>query len=343
MQTKKLGGNLLLIVTAMIWGFAFTAQKVAGDLIPAFALNAIRFLLGALALIPAIFLFDRVRKSGRKFCSTRNPHFFDLTGREFLGGIACGAALLAATICQQFGLLTASAGKASFLTALYMVFVPIFGLLRRKIASFNVWISVVIALGGAYLLTGGNGGGFSLTWGDVMLLLSAALFGLHITLIDIFSPGTDGMRLSFVQFLTAGVLAVPGALVQGIFLGGVGFAWADLLSALPHLLYLGIFSSGVGYTSQVLGQQLSGTPTVASLIMSMESVFGLLGGVIFLGETMEGYQIAGCAIILFAVVFSQLPLDVWLSRVLRKPQKAREPSDPTPPTDTPPTDTPPTV
>lgn len=332
MQTKKLGGNLLLIVTAMIWGFAFTAQKVAGDLIPAFALNAIRFLLGALALIPALFLFDRVRKSGRKFLSAKNPRFIDLTRREFLGGVACGAALLAATIFQQFGLLTASTGKASFLTALYMVFVPIYGLFRRKIASFNVWISVVIALGGAYLLTTGNSGGFSLTWGDVMLLLSAALFGLHITLIDIFSADTDGMRLSFVQFLTAGVLAIPGAVIQGIFLGGIGFSGADLLSALPHLLYLGVFSSGVGYTSQVLGQQLSGTPTIASLIMSMESVFGLLGGVIFLGETMTGYQIAGCAVILFAVIFSQLPLDVWLSRVTRKPKKARDPSD-TPPSD----------
>lgn len=329
MKTKKTVGNLLLFVTAMIWGFAFSSQKVAGTLLLPFALNSIRFLLGALVLIPALFLFDKMRGNGRTFLSVKNRHFFDLTRREFLGGLACGAALLAATIFQQFGLQTADAGKASFLTALYMVFVPFYGLARRKVAAPNVWASVVIALGGAYLLAGdGSGGGFSAN--DLMLLTSAALFGLHITLIDIFSPGTDGMRLSFVQFAAAGIFAIPGALIQG---AGAGshLTFAALGEALPHLLYLGICSSGIGYTSQVVGQQLSGTPTVASLIMSMESVFGLLGGVLFLGDRPTSRQIVGCAVILFAVLFSQLPLGVWLARVRRRPvpgKAAPESTDP---------------
>lgn len=316
MKTKKTVGNLLLFVTAMIWGFAFSSQKVAGEVLQPFALNSIRFLLGALVLLPALFVLDKTRGNGRVFLSVKNRRFIDLTRRELLGGLACGAALLAATIFQQFGLLVASPGKASFLTALYMVFVPFWGLARRKVAAPNVWVSVAIALGGAYLLTGdGAGGGFS--GGDLILFASAALFGLHITLIDIFSPGTDGVRLSFVQFAVAGILAIPGALIQTS-VTGVHITSAALLTALPHLLYLGICSSGIGYTSQVVGQQLSGTPTVASLIMSLESVFGLLGGVIFLGDVPTARQIAGCAVILFAVIFSQLPVGVWLARVRRR-------------------------
>lgn len=250
MQTKKTLGNLLLLMTAVIWGLAFTAQKIAGDRIPPFALNGIRFLLGALFLVPVLFLLDKTRKNGRVFLSPKNPHFMDLTKREFLGGIACGAALLAATIFQQFGLLKASPGKASFLTALYMVFVPLWGLARRKIARPTVWVSVIIALGGAYLLTGGDSGG-AFSSGDPLLFASAALFGLHITLIDIFSSGTDGVRLSFVQFAAAGILAIPGALIHGA-VSHASFTRADLVAVIPYLLYLGIGSCGIGYTSQVV-------------------------------------------------------------------------------------------
>lgn len=320
MQTKKALGNLLLLMTAVIWGLAFTAQKIAGDRIPPFALNGIRFLLGALVLIPALFVLDRTRGNGRVFLSPKNPHFIDLTKRELLGGIACGAALLAATIFQQFGLLKASPGKASFLTALYMVFVPLWGLARRKVARPTVWVSVAIALGGAYLLTGGDSGGAFVS-GDLLLFASAALFGLHITLVDVFSSGTDGVRLSFVQFAVAGVFAIPGALIHGA-VSQISFAWADLFAVIPHLLYLGIGSCGIGYTSQIVGQQLSGTPTVASLIMSLESVFGLLGGVLILGDQPTSRQIAGCAVILFAVIFSQLPLGDWLARVRHRPTSA---------------------
>lgn len=326
MQKKQLGGDLLLLMTAAVWGLAFTAQKIAGERVPPFALNGIRFLLGALVLLPVIVIFDRVRKTGRRLFSGRNPHFIDLTRREVCGGVACGAALLAATILQQFGLLTASPGKASFLTALYTVFVPFFGLMRRKRSPANVWISVAIAVGGAYLLTMGAGGG-AFTGGDLILLLSAALFGLHITLVDVFAVGSDGFRLSCVQFATAGLLAIPGALVQGFAFGAAPTA-PDLLFALPYLLYLGVCSTGFAYTSQIVGQQFSASPTVASLIMSLESVFGLIGGALFLHERMAVHEIAGCAAILFSVVFSQLPVGVWLDRVRRRAPAAEIPTAP---------------
>lgn len=317
---KKLSGNLLLLATAMIWGFAFTAQKVAGDLLATFVINCIRFFIGGLFLIPALYLLDRVRKNGRILFSRSNPHFIDLTKTELLSGIVCGVVLLAATSFQQYGLVLASSGKASFMTALYMVFVPFFGLLRKKIASPNVWASVAIAVGGAYLLTSGGTGGFSLSSDDLLLILSAMTFALHITVIDIFAGKVDGVRMSMVQFLTAGVLSLPlmffGPLPSG----------AVLLQALPSLLFLGIGSSGIAYTSQVVGQQLSGTPTIASLIMSLESVFGAVGGALILHETMNGYQIAGCAVILFAVIFSQLPLDVWWKRVSRRPVGQNSPA-----------------
>lgn len=316
MQKKQLGGDLLLLMTAAVWGLAFTTQKIAGERVPPFALNSIRFLLGALVLLPVILIFDRVRETDRRLFSRRNPHFLDFTRRELLGGVACGAAILTATILQQFGLLTASTGKASFLTALYTVFVPFYGLMRRKRSSANVWISVAIAVGGAYLLTMGEGNS-ALTGGDLILFLSAAFFGLHITLVDVFADGTDGIRLSCVQFATAGLLAIPGALVQG-FAFGTAPAAPDLLFALPYLLYLGVCSTGFAYTSQIVGQQLSASPTVASLIMSLESVFGLIGGALFLHERMAAHEIAGCAAILFSVIFSRLPIDVWLDRVRRR-------------------------
>lgn len=323
MQKKQLGGDLLLFMTAAVWGLAFTAQKIAGERVPPFALNSIRFLLGALVLLPVIHVFDRVRKTDRLLFSRQNPHFVDITRRELWGGVACGVALLAATILQQFGLLTASPGKASFLTALYTVFVPFYGLIRRKRSPANVWISVAIAVGGAYLLTMGEGSG-AFTGGDLILFLSAALFGLHITLVDVFADGTDGIRLSCVQFATAGLLAIPGALVQG-FAFGAAPAAPDLLFALPYLLYLGVCSTGFAYTSQIVGQQLSASPTVASLIMSLESVFGLIGGALFLHERMATHEIAGCAAILFSVIFSQLPIGVWLNRVRRRTETHEAP------------------
>lgn len=312
MKRKNLLGNTLLLFTSMIWGFAFTAQKLSGEAFSTAFVVSIRFLLGALVLIPSILLLDRLFRSERHLFSKQNPHFIDLTKWELLGGVVCGIILVSATTLQQIGLIYASPGKASFLTALYVVFVPFIGLVRRKIAAPGVWFSVVLALAGAYLLTSGDAGSLTLNIGDIVLILSAAVYALHITAIDIFAPKVDGVRMSFIQFATAGLVCLPF-----IFFFPLPTA-QDLTGALSSLLYLGLASTGFAYTSQVVGQQLSGTPTVSSLIMSLESVFGLLGGMIFLGDSLTPYQIGGCIVIFLAVVFSQLPLDVWVNRIKRK-------------------------
>jgi drug/metabolite transporter (DMT)-like permease len=307
-QKKSFLGNALLLFTSMVWGFAFTAQKIAGEAFSTSFVVSIRFLLGALILIPSVYLLDRLFKNGRCLFGKKNPFFIDLTKDEFIGGILCGVVLLAATTLQQIGLIYASPGKASFLTALYVVFVPFFGLVRRKKASLNVWCSVAIALVGAYLLVAGDAGSLSLNIGDAVLILSAVVYALHITVIDIFAPKGDGVRISLVQFAVAGILCFPTIFVSTL------PDTSTFLSALPSLLYLGLASTGFAYTAQVVGQGLSGTPTISSLIMSLESVFGLLGGVIFLGDRLTTYQIAGCVVIFLAVVFSQLPLHIWWER-----------------------------
>ncbi len=311
-QSKAVLGNFLLLVTSMVWGFAFTAQKIAGEAFSTAFVVSARFLLGTLVLIPSVYLLDRFAKNGRHLFSRKNSHFIDLTKSELLGGILCGLVLLLATTLQQIGLIYASPGKASFLTALYVVFVPFYGLVRRKFASFNVWMSVGIALVGAYLLTSGDAGSLTLNFGDVVLVLSASVFALHITVIDIFAPKVDGVRMSMVQFAVAGILSLPFIFFSTL---PDGTIW---LSALPSLLYLGLASTGFAYTAQIVGQGLSGTPTISSLIMALESVFGLLGGVLFLGDRLTTYQIAGCLVIFLAVVFSQLPLDIWIKRVRGK-------------------------
>ncbi len=318
-RKKSLLSNLFLLTAAIVWGMAFTTQKIAAEHIPPFTVNTIRFLMGGLILIPVILVFDRVSHSDRSLLRLSKTRPVDLTRTELLGGVCCGVVLLIAATLQQLSLSSehVGPGKASFLTALYVIFVPLFGLLRRKIAAVNVWISVAIAVVGAYLLTSGGIGGFALGGYDVLLLVSAFFFALHITVIDIFVPYVDAVRMSMVQFLTAGLLGIPLALLADPRLAALPTS-ADILAALPSMLYLGIVSSGIGYTVQILGQKLSGTPTIASLIMSLESVVGLIGGVIILGEELNGYQLGGCAVILFAVVLSQLPVTEWIRALLAK-------------------------
>ena len=308
-QKKSFLGNTLLLLTSMVWGFAFTAQKIAGEAFATAFVVSVRFLLGTLILIPSVYLFDRLSKNGRCLFGKKNRFYIDLTKDEFIGGIICGLVLLTATTLQQIGLIYASPGKASFLTALYVVFVPFFSLARKKKAPFNVWCSVVIALVGAYLLVAGDTGSLSFHMGDIVLILSAAVYALHITVVDIFAPKGDGVRISMVQFAVAGIVCFPALFLSPLPNETV------FLSALPSLLYIGFASTGFAYTAQVLGQGLSGTPTISSLIMALESVFGLLGGVIFLGDRLTTYQIAGCTVIFLAVVFSQLPLHVWMERL----------------------------
>ncbi len=339
-KNRSLFGNLFLFAAALVWGLAFSTQKIVSRHLPPFTVNCGRFLFVGLLMLPMIPLFDRLAKNGRTFLSLEKKRL-DFTRAELLGGALCGVALLVAASLQQLSLANnhVGPGRASFLTALYVVFVPFFSLLRRKIAAPNVWVSVGIAIFGAYLLTSGGIGSFALGGYDIMLLCSAAFFALHIVIIDIFVTRVDGIRMSVIQFLTAGTLSIPLMIFVDPLVAPAP-AMADFLAALPSMIYLCILSGGVGYTAQILGQKLSGTPTIAALIMSLESVFGLLGGVLFLREHLNGYQLGGCAVIFFAVIFSQLPLKDWYHAVKVKRSTAAitstPPSDRTAPSDDPP-------
>ena len=213
-------------------------------------------------------------------------------------GAACGLLLGGATLLQQAGMQTASAGKAGFLTALYIVIVPVLGIFLGRRPGLKVWMGVVLALVGAYLLSVKGGAGIAS--GDLLVIASAVVFSLHILVIDSVPAGVDGVRLSCVQFLVAGVFA----LVLALFLES--FTWRDILSAWVPLLYTGVVSSGVGYTLQILGQRTV-NPTVASLILSLESVFAALAGWAILGQALSLRELFGCALVFVAVILAQLP------------------------------------
>ncbi len=311
-KRKSLAGNLILLLASITWGLAFSFQKIAAAHLPPFTINLFRFLLGAVALIPFILIMDRTSRNGRKlFRAKRFP--LDITKKEMLGGVLCGVALMLAATLQQISLSggEVSPGKASFITALYVVFVPVFGLFRKKHVPINVWGGVVLSLFGAYLLTADSFGSPSLGIYDIVLFISSATFALHITVIDIFAPHVDGARMSMIQFFTVSLLNIPFVLFVDPLFGYTNIA-SGILEALPSLLYLGLLSCGLAYTAQVIGQQLSGTPTVASLIMSLESVFGLIGGILFLEESLTPLHVGGGAVILVAVVLAQLPFGEWI-------------------------------
>ncbi len=298
---KSLWGNLILLVASVIWGFAFVFQKDAGRHLDPFSINMFRFFIGGVVLIPCVHAFDAAKQSGRRLFSFKNPRFVGINRWELIGGSLCGTFLCLASNLQQFCLSTTSPGKTAFLTALYTVFVPLFGLFLGKKAGSHIWLSVAVAAGGAYLLTmfGEAANGSPLT--DGVLLLCSVVFAIHIIIIDTFSEKVDGIRFSVIQFFVAGALSLPFSLLFGNLNGGA------IMEALPSLLFLGIFSCGVGYTFQIIGQQMSAQPTTASLILSLESAFGVLGGYLFgMEPAMSPAQIVGCVLILLGVVVSQM-------------------------------------
>ena len=297
---------LLLLCAAIVWGFAFTAQKAA-DALPAFTINAIRNMLGAIMLIPLILLFDRASRNGRKLFSKRGV---DITKYEWLAGFVCGTALFLAAYSQQFGISGTGAGKASFISALYVVFVPILSLFFRKRSPYNVWAGVVLAVIGFYFLCIHSD--FTIVPADLIVLLAAMLYAVQILAIGHFSPRCDSVRLSCLQFFFASLLSFVAALIfEQPFDGAL-----ILENALP-LLYLGVFSCGVGYTCQTLGQKYT-PPAVASVLMSLESVFGVLGATIVLHDVMTVREYIGCLIVLLGVLLAQADPIALLRKAIRK-------------------------
>ncbi len=294
-MSKKMQSNILLLLTAIIWGSAFVAQKSGMDYIEPFTFNGIRTFIGGLVLIPVV-LFMEKRKPAEEISAEEKKQ----KNKELLiGGVCCGMALFAAGSLQQFGVSYTTAGKAGFITTLYVVFVPIISVILRKKVRPIMWVCVAMGAVGLYLLCMTDAS-FKLTYGDTLVLLCAVAFAVHILTVDHFSPKMDGIKLSCIQFLTAGLI---GIICMFIFeTPDIG---AILDCAVP-LLYAGVLSCGLGYTFQVVAQQYA-EPTVASLLMSLESVFAVVFGALLLHEVMSLRELSGCLIIFIAVIISQLP------------------------------------
>lgn len=290
LMNNKLKGSLSLLFATVIWGSAFIAQSVGMDYIGPFTFQAIRCGLAVIFLFFLSFLFDRgnLRVFVEKW---RNPRLW------ITGGI-CGAALFVAASLQQVGLVDTDAGKAGFLTAMYIVLVPILGLFLGRKISVAALCSVVLAVGGLYLLS--FAGVPEINPGDLLLMGCALAFAVQITLIDRFAGEMDGLRLNCVQSLVVTLLSLPFvALTETV-------AAANILACWESLAFAGILSMGVAYSLQIVGQKHL-EPTSASLIMSLESVFAALGGWLILKERMTVWELLGSALVFCAVILSQIP------------------------------------
>ena len=285
MKRTSVKNSLLLLLTATIWGVAFVAQSVGMDYIEPFTFNCIRSILGGVTLLPVIFL-----GKGKSEPPSRTL---------LAGGICCGILLFAASNFQQFGIQYTTVGKAGFITACYIILVPIMGLFLKKKCTPLIWLSVLFALAGLYLLCITEE--FSLGKGDVLVLICSFLFALHILVIDYFSPKTDGVKMSAIQFFVCGILSG----ICMLFTETPSFS--NIRSAAVPLLYAGIFSCGVAYTLQIVGQK-NMNPTVASLILSLESSISVLAGWILLGQSLGLREAAGCILMFAAILLAQLPV-----------------------------------
>ena len=294
MKTGFVRQNVLPILAALIWGTAFVAQSVGADLVPAFAFNAARSVVAFVFLLIVCLVLRTVRRSRGVPVSTTASR-----AQLILGGLCCGAALTVATYLQQKGLEAVSSGKAGFLTALYIILVPLLGLLLKKKAPKTVWIGVVLALAGLYCLCVTDSF-TSITVYDLYLLLGALCFAIHILVIDHFTQKVDGVELSCAQFLVATILSTAGMLLTE------QPTMAGLTASIWPILYVGVLSSGVAYTLQIEAQRGS-DPTVVSLLLSLESVFSVLAGAVVLHDRMSGREYFGCVLMLAAVVLAQLP------------------------------------
>lgn len=285
MNKKELIASGLLVLTAAIWGFAFVAQRVGSGYVGAFTFNGVRFALGAVSLLPIIYITSRNNTDGQA------------AGFPVIPGIACGTVLFIASTLQQIGVSETTAGKAGFITGFYIVLVPLLGIFMKRTVGRNIWIGVVLALSGLYLLS--VNGRLSISRGDLLVLIGAFFFAVHILIIDRFAVKTDPLKLSFMQFLTCSALSCISALIfEGAHFSGV------IQAAVP-ILYGGIGSVGIAYTLQVVAQK-DARPSHAAIIMSLESAFGSLGGFIILHEDLGPRGYAGCMLMLSGMIISQI-------------------------------------
>lgn len=290
MKNASLKSSFLLFMAAFIWGIAFVAQSVGMDYMGPWTFNGGRFLLGGMVLLPVI-LVKRSRNKKEKIAPA------DLK-TTFTGGICCGLALCAAALFQQVGIMYTTVGKAGFITTLYIIMVPILGIFLKKKVQGRIWTGALIAAAGMYLLCMNEG--FSVSKGDALVFICAIIFSIHILVIDYFSKRADGVELSCIQFFTAGIIATAGAFLFET------PSFTGIVEGIIPLAYAGILSCGVAYTLQIIGQK-NIDPTIASLLLSLESVVSMLAGWVLLGQALNAKELFGCGLVFGAVILVQLP------------------------------------
>lgn len=294
-MNKKVLSNFALFLTALIWGVSFVAQKAGMDYVGAFSFNFARSILGGLSLIPLIFLVKMTTPDNRPKKLKHLQHCY-----LFKAGAFCGLALFTAMSLQQYSMISASAGKAGFISALYIIFVPLISMFFGAKLENKIKVSVGLALVGLYLLCFKGGlTGFDIY--DGLLLIGAFFYGVHILVVNHFSRHVNPVKMSCVQFFVVGLLSLPFMLM---FENPVA---ANFVAAKTPILYAGILTCGVAYTLQIFGQKFT-SPTIASIILCMESVFAVVGGSLILHETMTPREVWGCIFMIIAVVLSQIQM-----------------------------------
>lgn len=292
---KQAKGSLQLTLTALIWGVAFVAQSVGMDYVGPWTFNCVRNILASIILIPIIFLVNKLENKPKE------ETFLDPQVRKstIRGGIICGLFLCSASMLQQYGITESSVGKAGFITALYIIIVPFLSLFLHKKIGWNAWVSAVVAVTGFYIMS--ISGKPSIEHGDILLLACAFLFSLQILAVDKYVTQTDAVGLSWIQFIVSAVISFAGMMIFE------RPAFNDILAAWLPIMYAGIMSSGVAYTLQIIGQK-NVEPALASLLMSLESVFSALAGWVILGQVLSPKERIGCCLVFAGVILAQLPL-----------------------------------
>lgn len=301
MSAKTIRHSLILIFASFIWGVAFVAQSEGGDAVGPYSFNCIRCLIGGFSLVIAIFIRDKFIRKEKRVRSASELRAL------LMGGFLCGLAVAAATTLQQLGLFYGTpAGKAGFLTACYIILVPILGIFLKRRCGWNIWLGVALTVVGLYLLC--MNGSLQLQFSDILIGFCALMFALQILLVDHYAPHVDGMELSCVQFLVCGLTGLVPMVFSEILPQGIA-GWCSAFTSFDAwipILYAGVLSCGVAYTLQIVGQ-VGLNPTVASLLMSLESVFSVLAGWLLLHQALSARELTGCAIIFCAIVLAQLP------------------------------------
>ncbi len=293
---------LALILSATIWGTAFVAQSLGMDYLSPFSFNSIRFFIGGIVLIPVVFVFELIEKKTKK--PVIDDEYIANRSRRrkttVIGGMCCGVWLTIAVMLQQIGILYTSVGKAGFLTTLYIILVPILQVFFKKRVRPIVWIGAILALSGMYIMCITED--FTIGLGDAIEICGGLIWAFHVLTIDHFVPKANAVAMSSIQFLTTGVLCGIGAII----FERDAISIKAVLDCAGPILYTGVLSSGVAYTLQVVAQKKV-EPTVACLLMSLESVASAIAAWLVLGQKMTANEIVGCAIVFIAVILVQLP------------------------------------